>query len=65
MELDARIARLRKRMAAGDPDITPDELRVALDRPEYKRRDLAHAKPADIGKGTKLLPKAQNSIAGK
>jgi hypothetical protein len=31
-ELDARIARLRKRMAAGDPDITPDELRAALDQ---------------------------------
>ncbi len=55
MELDARIARLRKRMAAGDPGITPDELRAALDLAEYKRRELAHAKPADISEGAKLL----------
>ena len=31
-ELDARIARLRNRMAAGDPDIT----RAALDRAEIQ-----------------------------
>ena len=55
MELDARIARMRKRMAAGDPDITPDELRAALDRAEYKRRELAYAKPADISESAKLL----------
>lgn len=55
MELDARIARLRKRMAAGDPDITPDELRAALDLAERKRRELAHAKPADVSEGAKLL----------
>jgi hypothetical protein len=55
MELDARIARPHKRMAAGDPDITPDELRAALDRAEYKRRELAHAKPTDSSEGSKLL----------
>lgn len=55
MELDARIARLHKRMAAGDPDITPDELRAVLDRAEYKRRELAHAKPTDSSEGAKLL----------
>jgi hypothetical protein len=55
MELDARIARLRKRMAAGDPDITPDELRAALDLAEYKRRELADTRPANISEGAKLL----------
>jgi hypothetical protein len=48
-------ARLRRRMAAGDPDITPDELRAALDLAEYKRHELAYAKPADISGGAKLL----------
>jgi site-specific DNA recombinase len=61
MELDARIARLRKRMAAGDPDITPDELRAALDVAEYKRRELAHAKPTDISEGAKLLTMLPNA----
>jgi hypothetical protein len=61
MELDARIARLRKRMAAGDPDITPDELRAALDLAEYKRRELAHAKRADISEGAKLLTMLPNA----
>jgi len=68
MELDARIARMRKRMAAGDPDITSNELRAALDRAEYKRRELAYAKPADISEGAKLLTSCrtrQNSIAGR
>lgn len=61
MELDARIARLRKRMAAGDPDMTPDELRAALDLAEYKRRELAHAKPTDISEGAKLLTMLPNA----
>jgi len=54
-ELDARIARLRKRMAAGDPDITPDELRAALDLAENKRRELADTKPANVSESAKLL----------
>ena len=58
---DARIARLRKRMAAGDPDITPDELRAALDLAEYKRRELAQAKPTDISEGAKLLTLLPNA----
>jgi hypothetical protein len=61
MELDSRITRLRKRMAAGDPDITPDELRAALDLAEYKRRELACAKPADISEGAKLLTMLPNA----
>jgi hypothetical protein len=42
-------------MAAGDPDITPDEPRAALDRAEYKRRELADARPADVSDSSKLL----------
>jgi hypothetical protein len=60
-ELDARISRLRKRMAAGDPDITSDELRAALDLAEYKRRELAYAKPADVSEGAKLLTLLPNA----
>lgn len=29
---DARIARLRERLKAGDPDLTADELQVGIDR---------------------------------
>jgi hypothetical protein len=32
-------------MAAGDPDITTDELGAVLDRAEYKRRELALLDP--------------------
>jgi site-specific DNA recombinase len=54
-ELDARIARLRNRLAAGDPDITPDELQAALDRAEYKRRELAEPRPTHVSESAKLL----------
>ena len=40
-ELDARIGRLRERMKAGDPDLTVDELQVAIDRAESKRREYS------------------------
>src|SRR5688572_4795011 len=38
--LDTRIARLRERLADGDPDMEPDEIQVAIDRAETKRREL-------------------------
>lgn len=46
-ELDARIARLRERLKAGDPDLTPDELQVAIERAEAKRRELLDARPVE------------------
>jgi hypothetical protein len=46
-ELDARIARLRERLRAGDPDLTADELQVAIERVETKRRELLDARPAE------------------
>lgn len=46
-ELDARIARLRERLRAGDPDLTSDELQLAVDRAESKRRELLNTRPAE------------------
>ncbi len=39
--------RLRERLKAGDPDLTADELQVAIDRAEAKRRELIDARPAE------------------
>lgn len=46
-ELGARIIRLRERAKAGDPDLTADELQVAIERAEAKRRELIEARPAE------------------
>jgi hypothetical protein len=54
-ELDARIARLRKRLTAGDPDMTPEEVQAAVDRAERKRRERADAPPAESRETAKLL----------
>ncbi len=44
--IDMRIARLRERLAAGDPDLEADELQAAIERAEGKRRELLAAQPA-------------------
>lgn len=46
-ELDARIMRLRERLKAGDPDLTPDELQAAIERADAKRRDLLGVRPTE------------------
>jgi len=46
-ELGVRIIRLRERAKAGDPDFTADELQVAIERAEAKRRELLEARPAE------------------
>jgi site-specific DNA recombinase len=46
-ELDARIMRLRERLRAGDPDLTPDELQAAIDRAEAKRRQVFDVQPTE------------------
>ena len=46
-ELDARIMRLRERLKAGDPDLTPDELQAAIDRAEAKRRQVLDVQPTE------------------
>jgi site-specific DNA recombinase len=39
-DLEARLERLRRRLATGDPDMTADELQVAIERAESKRKQL-------------------------
>ena len=46
--LDARIGRLHERLSAGDPDLDPDELQLAMDAAHRKRRELANAQPEDV-----------------
>src|SRR5882757_2819662 len=46
-ELDTRIARLRERLKAGDPDFAADELQAGIERAESKRRELLDARPAE------------------
>ena len=43
--LDARIERLRERLYIGDPDLEPDELQMAIEAAQRKRRDLVDAQP--------------------
>ncbi|MBV8910469.1 MAG: hypothetical protein JOZ89_06890, partial [Gammaproteobacteria bacterium] len=45
-ELTARLERLRERLRKGDPDLTADELQVAIDRAEAKRAGLESQQPA-------------------
>jgi outer membrane murein-binding lipoprotein Lpp len=45
-ELDARLARLRARLQAGDLDLTADELQAAIARVEAKRDELRSMQPA-------------------
>ena len=43
-DLDARIERLRERLKNGGPDLQPDELQMAIERAEAKRRELDRAR---------------------
>ncbi len=43
---DARIERLKKRLVAGDPDLEPDELQLAVEAAQRKRKELFDAQPA-------------------
>jgi site-specific DNA recombinase len=58
--LDARIARLKERVRAGDPDMTTDELQATIDRAQGKREELLAAQPEAraSAKILTLLPKA-------
>jgi hypothetical protein len=55
-DLDARIERLRKRLQAGDPDMTDDELQVAIDRAAAKRQGMLRAQPKADAKLYSLVP---------
>jgi DNA invertase Pin-like site-specific DNA recombinase len=52
--LEARIARLRERLTAGDPDMEPDEILAAIAKAEQKRQDLMAARP-EAKQSAKLL----------
>ena len=58
--LDARIERLYDRLSAGDPDLEPDDLQLAIVAAQRKRKDLIDAQPAAIqsAKIIAALPKA-------
>jgi predicted nucleic acid-binding Zn-ribbon protein len=58
--LDARIERLHDRLSVGDPDLEPDELQLAIDTAQRKRRDLVNAQPEarHSAKIIAALPKA-------
>lgn len=62
-ELDARIERLRVRLAKGDPDMTTDDLQAAIDRLESKRRALVAEQPEAKASARVLsmLPKAADA----
>jgi site-specific DNA recombinase len=62
-ELDARIARLRARLRAGDPDMAADELQAGIERAEAKRTDLQGDQPAAraTAKVLSMLPKAADA----
>jgi site-specific DNA recombinase len=59
-ELTARIDRLRERLKRGDPDMAADEIQVAIDRADTKRRELESEQPEAKGSAKVLavLPRA-------
>jgi hypothetical protein len=59
-ELDARLERLRKRLKEGDPDIAADELQVAIERAEAKRRQLKNGLQdnSEVTKVISAIPRA-------
>jgi site-specific DNA recombinase len=63
-ELEARIARLRARLRAGDPDMAPDEIQVAIERADTKLEELNAQRPADreTAKVLAMLPRAAEEI---
>lgn len=63
-ELEARIQRLRARLAGGDPDMTPDELLVAIGRAEEKLAAERQKSPTarSAARVVSILPKAAAEI---
>jgi site-specific DNA recombinase len=59
-ELTGRIERLRERLKRGDPDMTADEIQVAIERVEAKTRELqsADARTIPAMKAFKMLQRA-------
>jgi site-specific DNA recombinase len=59
-ELTARIERLQARLKAGDPDMPPDEISLAIERAQAKRLDLEAKRPEsrDAHRIADFLPRA-------
>jgi site-specific DNA recombinase len=59
-DLEGRLARLRARQRAGDPDMTADELQAAIDRAEIKRRQLSsgYQEGAEVARILSTVPRA-------
>jgi site-specific DNA recombinase len=53
-ELDQRIARLRARLKAGDPDMSPDDIAAVIEKVETRKQALLSAQP-DAKHREKLL----------
>jgi DNA invertase Pin-like site-specific DNA recombinase len=60
--LDARIKRLEERLSAGDPDLEPDELQLAIEAAQRKRQELIDAQPA-ARHSAKILAALPNAAA--
>ena len=62
--LDARIERLHERLSAGDPDLEPDELQLAINAAQRKRLELVEAQPEarHSAKIIAALPKAAEAF---
>jgi hypothetical protein len=58
--LSRKVARLRARQAAGDPDMTSEEIQTVIDRVLEERRRLESARPVakEGAKLASLLPNA-------
>ena len=59
-----RISRLRSRLAAGDPDLEPDEIEAAIKTAEAKRQALLQAQPEaqEVAKVLALVPKVARTL---
>jgi hypothetical protein len=65
--LDARLVRLRARLASGDPDMTAEELQGVIRDVEQKRAELKATQPEERqhARVLALLPKAAKAYASQ
>lgn len=66
-EIDARIARLRERLQRGDPDMTGDEIQVAIERAEANVTSLPalNRKPSSRRRYSRCCPRPRSCTAGR
>ena len=61
--LEARIARLKLRLRVGDPDMTPDEIAVAIERAGGKRAELTAVLARGIEKNPEAPTQARRALS--